>query len=335
MFNHILVPLDGSILAECVLPHLVSIARVGAPRVTLLRVLDPNSSIQGQPGFIDPFDWQLRKAEAETYVKDIALRLEGGSTGALPGEGVGARAVILEGRAAETIVEYSQNEQVDLILLSSHGQSGLSGWNVSSVVQKVILRARTSVMIVRAYQPASTGLGGLDYNRILLPLDGSARAEVVLPVAAAIARSLDGTLVAAHIVRQPEIPRRTPPTPEDLELAARLDERNRLEASGYLEELPSRLDARVETRLSVERNVIAALQRIAEQESAQLVILSAHGYSGEAQVPYGSVVTGFIAFGALPLLIIQDLPAEQLEPSPAEVAARESRWGLPQQHGKR
>ena len=76
-----------------------------------------------------------------------------------------------------------------LIILSSHGQSGLSEWNVSSVVQKIVLRARTSIMIVRAYQRIPPETAGLRYRRILVPLDGSQRAECVLPVAVTLARS--------------------------------------------------------------------------------------------------------------------------------------------------
>ncbi|HEX7974857.1 MAG TPA: universal stress protein, partial [Anaerolineales bacterium] len=201
MFDHILVPLDGSTLAECVLPHLLAIAKTGNPRITLLSVLDPFGAAN-RSKTVDPFDWQVRKAETEAYLKDQAARLSEAN--------LTIQVEILEGKAAESIVEYGRDQKVSLILLSSHGQSGISGWNVSSVVQKIILRAHTSVMIVRAYQPAPAGLAGMHYQRILLPLDGSQRAEIVLPVAEALARAHDATLLLAHVVRRPELPCRTP-----------------------------------------------------------------------------------------------------------------------------
>ena len=314
MFNHIIVPLDGSVLAECVLPHLRVIARGSSAEVTLLRVLDPaEAAPKSRP--VDPFDWQIQKAEAESYLKDISQRLQQA--------GLPVQVEVQEGRAAETIIDYAQARGADLLLMSSHGQSGLSGWNVSGVVQKIILRARTSVMIVRAYQAAKVELDKLNYQRILLPLDGSPRAEVVLPYALAIAQSSEADIIVTHIVRRPELPRRTPPSTEDLQLADQLTERNRQEASSYLEELKPRLGDRVETRLIIDENVSRTLYRQAEEEKIDLVILSAHGHSGETRWPYGSVVISFIAYGTTPLLVIQDVPAERIELSPAEAAARE------------
>jgi nucleotide-binding universal stress UspA family protein len=314
MFAHILAPLDGSTLAEIVLPHLVLLARINCSRISLIRVLDAQDG-QASLRPVDPFEWQMRKAEAETYLQQVAERLKV--------EEVEVESLVLEGRAAEIILEYAQEQQASLILLSSHGQSGLSGWNVSGVVQKIILRARTSVMVVRAYKASTYDLGGLHYERILLPLDGSARAEVAIPVAAALARDTKATLIAVHVVQKPVIPRRTPLDAEEVELSNAIVERNRVEATRYLEELTARLEGEVETRLMIEDAPIAALHRLVEQEDAQLVILGAHGYSGDTRWPFGSVVVSFIAYGTTPLLVIQDLPSEQIEPTLAEIVSRE------------
>jgi nucleotide-binding universal stress UspA family protein len=69
--------------------------------------------------------------------------------------------------------------------------------------------------------------------------------------------------------------------------------------------------------------VVSSLHTQVEQEQADLLILSAHGYGGETRWPYGSVVISFIAYGTTPLLVLQDLPQERIEPSPAEIAAKE------------
>nr|HMN29854.1 universal stress protein [Caldilineaceae bacterium] len=71
MFKHLLVPLDGSELAECVLPHTIAVARAFAARVTLLRVLPaPSHDIP-----VDIFDWQLHKTAANAYLDHVAARL--------------------------------------------------------------------------------------------------------------------------------------------------------------------------------------------------------------------------------------------------------------------
>jgi nucleotide-binding universal stress UspA family protein len=282
--------------------------------VTLIRVLDPETRLKdAQP--VDPFAWQMRKAEAESYLFEIANRLEK--------IGAPVETVLLEGRAAEAILDFANEHQASLILLSSHGESGLSGWNVSSVVQKIILRVRTSVMIVRAYASVPSDLEDLQYNKVLLPLDGSARAEVAIPVAVSIARETGATLLVGHVVQKPVIPRRTPMDAEDIELSNQLVERNRQAALLYMDELPTRLGIQVEKHLMIDDNPIAALHRLVEQENIQLVMLSAHGYSGETRWPFGSVVISFLAYGTTPILVVQDLPSEQIEPTLAEIVSRE------------
>jgi nucleotide-binding universal stress UspA family protein len=314
MLDHILVPLDGSPLAECVIPHTVALARAFDARVTLLQVLG-RTKATGRIQAIDPLEWHIRKAEAGSYLDEVATRLNEAN--------LGTDKVILEGRAAERIVEFAHNQNVSLIVLSSHGLSGLSGWNISGVVQKTILRACMPTMIVRAYQSVTRDLTALQYRRVLVPLDCSQRAECVLPLAIALARFHKSQLLLAHIVSRPELPRRAPLTQEDIELADHITERNQLEASRYLGLLQSRLSSDIHIRLSVNDNVASTLHNLVQQEDIDLVLLSAHGYSGETKWPYGSVALNFIAYGTTPLLIVQDLSQDELESTQAETAARE------------
>lgn len=316
MFEHILVPLDGSSLAECVLPHTVTLAQAFDAQVTLLRAVEHGRSA-GLTRAVDPLSWHIRKAEAEAYLDEVIDRLQE----------VDLRAdkALLEGQASDRIIEFAQDQDIDLIILSSHGASGLSGWNINSVVQKVILRAYMPVLIVRAYEPAISDLTGLCYRRLLVPLDGSQRAECVLPLATTLARSCGSQLLLAHIVSKPPVPRRAPLTQEESELVDRLTERNRLEAARYLEGVQSRLAADVQVRLLVGDNTTAMLHDLIAQEGIDLVLLSAHGYSGETKWPYGSVTLNFIAFGTTPLLIMQDLSRDELERTEAEMAAREQK----------
>ncbi len=314
MFKRILLPLDGSKLAECVLAHLVAIAGVSDSDVRLLRVLEPSlGSMRMQ--LIDPVDWQIRKAEAVSYLGGLAARLQDAD--------LHVSTEIREGKPAEQIIESARSWSADLILMSSHGQSGLSPWNVSSVVQHVILHSHCSVMIVRAYLPAGAEMTGLKYHKIFLPLDGSQRAEMPISFAEALVRKYGSELLVAHVVQEPELPRRTHPSQEDLLLVRQLTQRNREEAIIYLENLRSRLSAPIEAKLETSPKVSQSLHRIAEENQVDLTILSAHGSASDAHWPYGTVVVSFIVFGSTPLLILQDLPFDRLEPTKAEIAARE------------
>jgi nucleotide-binding universal stress UspA family protein len=314
MFAHVLIPLDGSSLAECVLPHGLAVARALGARATVLQVVEQVEAAGGTRA-IDPLEWHYSEAQAGAYLQEVAerLRLVG-----LPTD-----QVLLQGDPAERVIDHAQAEHADLILLSSHGRSGLSGWNVSSVVQKILARAYLSFLLIPAYHPATTEITALRYERILVPLDGSQRAECVLPLAGALAAHHASQVILAHVVRKPELPRRAPPSRDDQELANALTERNRLEASCYLEEVRSRLSMPAEVRLLVEDHVAATLQQLVLEEKVDLVLLSAHGYSGGTRWPYGSLATSFILYGSTPLLIIQDLPRQAIEPTAAELAARE------------
>jgi len=313
MFDPILVPLDGSQLAECVLHHIAAIARSFDAEITLLRVLEKNQASASVQLF-DLLNWQINKTQATLYLEKTKMRFQK--------SGLRVRATVLEGLVAEGITEYAQNKGMKLIVLSSHGRTGLTQWGLSSTSQKIILSAPTSVLIIRAHQQ-DTQDGELSaiplYQRILVPLDGSQRAENVLPIVTQLANFHMPQIHLVQVVQTPEMARQMPPAREDIDLSDRVVARNRDEAGRYLEQVKSRsylegLD--VQTHLVTSDNAAAELHRVAEQENIDLITLSAHGYSGNHQWPYGSMVNNFILYGKVPLLIVQDLPAKPESQSP-------------------
>jgi nucleotide-binding universal stress UspA family protein len=314
MHKRILVPLDGSPLAECVLPHVIALATLHDAPVTLLRVLEAREGGE-RSSFANPLDAHLDGVIADAYLAETADRLSR--------VGVLAEAVTLSGAAAEQIVAFARQNDVDLIVMSSHGKSGLSAWNVSSVTQKVASRASCSVMIVRAYVHPREGEELVPYRRVLVPLDGSQRAEWVLPAAISLAQAHDAQLVLAHIVRRAEMPHRLQSHQEDMRLVETLTGYQRRAAEAYLEDLRARLPVQVEVELLVRNDVATALRELAERRACDLVMLSAHGHSGSPCCTHGSVAAGLMAYGSTPLLIVQDLAGEQIEPLKAELAVRE------------
>jgi nucleotide-binding universal stress UspA family protein len=316
MFDPILVPLDGSLLAECVLPHVVAIARAFNARVILLRMLDKNQASEKAQLF-DLLNWQINKTGAKLYLDKVCTRLQK--------SGLRVETAVLEGLVAESITDYALSQGVKLIILSSHGRSGLSQWGISSVTQKTIFSAPTSVLIIRAHQPATRESIEWQYKRIMVPLDGSRRAENVLPMVTLLARSYHSRIHVVHVVKTPEMARQMPLSREDVELSDQIVARNREEAIRYLDQvrLHSSLDGMdVQTRLLTSDNAAAALHETSEKESIDMVALSAHGYSGNNQWPYGSMVNNFILYSKLPLLIVQDLPVKE-EPAMPDKTPRE------------
>jgi nucleotide-binding universal stress UspA family protein len=264
---------------------------------------------------VDPVDWSLRKTEAEAYLEKVAARLAQMR--------LQPYVHLLEGTAAERITEYARSEKADLILLSSHGQGGISPWEIGGVVSKVLHRSHTSALLVRAYQPCSEDLAAVRYREIVVPLDGSQRAEHALPVASALARYSSGRIRLAHVVPRPEMSARAPARPEDLEIESRVFERNREEAYRYLEQLQQKIAVASEVDIIQEGPVAVRLDELAHKREVDLVVLSAHGYSGQSRWRYGSITTTFLGYSAVPVMVLQDLAPEQIEPTRAELASKQ------------
>ncbi len=314
MINHILAPLDGSSLAECVLPHVVASAHAFGARVTLLRVLDEMITEGVVP--ISPVNWHLVRAKGERYLADVAQRLADA--------GCEVDTVLLEGKAAEEIISFADQNAVDMTILSSHGRSGLYRWNSSSVAQKVIFEAKSSVLIVRAYRAADAAMHEFRYGKILVPLDCSRRAECVLPFATMLAGYGEGTLLLAHVVVPPQLPRRAPLTEHERALVAEVVELNIETAESYLQETNASLSVNSEIRLLSEHDAAGALHDLVDAEEPDLVVICAHGHTGARRWPFASLALNLIVYGSTPLLVVQDLPADEQHTSWAS-AAKESK----------
>jgi nucleotide-binding universal stress UspA family protein len=204
-------------------------------------------------------------------------------------------------------------------MLSSHGQGGLSSWNISSVAQKIIDRAMRSFMLVPAYRYLKESVKEIQYRRIVVPLDGSRRAEFVLPIACRLAAEHGAELVLVHAISPPVVIQRHTLTPEEETAVEKITERNRVKAERYLEQMAAQSGSGAVTRLISGSNTVDSLLEFVQNNEVDLVVMSAHGSSGETVRPHGSVVTSFIAYSSIPLLLIQDLSQDQIRPTQAEL----------------
>jgi nucleotide-binding universal stress UspA family protein len=147
MYQHVMVPLDGSELAECVLPHVRAIA-VGCSvvKVTLVRVVEP-LLIRGSVGVrISPEEKErLEKQsmdEAKDYLDQIAKSLKE--------SGVAAESEVLSGDVVSKLVDYANMNEVDLVIISTHGRSGVSRWVWGSVTDRILRAVCVPVTMVRS-----------------------------------------------------------------------------------------------------------------------------------------------------------------------------------------
>jgi len=339
MFNRILVPLDGSTLAERAIPHAEQFARIFGASIILLQVLEP-TSYHENPKAVDPLSWQIRKAEADMYMQGIALRILENLGEKSPNREEGKKSrvdySIREGKTAENIVDFAHTENIDLLVISTHGSGGLSRWNISSVTQKVINLIYLPVLIVRAYNPSHKDESINRYRRILLPIDSSRRAECSLSAGIELARGVMSTgipsdhpddeskLVLAAVIRPPELPIPEPFPVEIGQLSEQLLQVSRQAVDKYLYEMKERLPVNCDTCVVESTSVASAIQELANQEDIDMVVLCAHGYSGQVTWPYGTVARNYIEHGTKPVLVVQDVPRSQVRPTAAELAAEKS-----------
>jgi len=148
MYQKILVPLDGSELAECVLPHVETIAQgCGVKEVTFLRTVEPFDIPAGGDGGVFNVE-QIREIEAETkreaeaYLSGVAAKAQYGAAN--------TSTVLLDGKADESIAEYADKNDFDLIIIATHGRSGISRWVWGSVADRTLRSVCMPVLMVRA-----------------------------------------------------------------------------------------------------------------------------------------------------------------------------------------
>jgi nucleotide-binding universal stress UspA family protein len=142
MYKKILVPLDGSALAERALNHAVEIARGTGAELILLEVVTPPLAAVPEAGFTEEIrSVQEVAAQSKAYLNMLASRATR--------EGVRVRIVILEGAADGAILGYAHEEDVDIIVMSTHGRTGLSRALMGSIAEKVMLTTKRPVMLVK------------------------------------------------------------------------------------------------------------------------------------------------------------------------------------------
>ena len=147
MYQHILVPLDGSELAECVLPHAKTIAEgCNVVQVTLVRVIEPLHIRGGIEVRIPPEERQ----RLEEHSTDNAREYLDQIVKSLKDEGIAAQSEVLHGDVVGKLVEYADENGVDLIVIATHGRSGVSRWVWGSVTDRVLRSASVPVLMVRA-----------------------------------------------------------------------------------------------------------------------------------------------------------------------------------------
>ncbi len=296
MIRHLLVPLDGSSLAEAVLPAAAALAeRLGA-QVTLLHVME-----RGAPATIHGERHLTEVGDAERYLVEVERRL------ALRDRAVGRHVhQPKEGDVARAIVQHAEELRVDLIVLSTHGRGGLRELVLGSIAQRVLQPGAAPILLIHP-----TGSAPLPFacRTIFVPLDGTAAHEPALDAAVELARPLRARLQLVIVVPTPAtLTGGTAAAGVMLPLAtnALLDLATE-GATEYVRRQVERLRASgLEASAEVRRGEPAAnLVEAAERAGADLITMASHGRVGLEAFWEGSVSAKVVARFGRPVLLVR------------------------------
>ncbi len=155
MYSKVLVPLDGSELAECVLPHLETILDgCGVKQIVFVRVVEPVSLpvgtfTDGSAVFTEDDAKRTREnidarneAEAREYLESVVKRYKS--------RGLELDTALLKGKAADELIDYIKESDADLTIIASHGRSGIGRWIYGSVAERLLRSVCIPILMVRA-----------------------------------------------------------------------------------------------------------------------------------------------------------------------------------------
>jgi nucleotide-binding universal stress UspA family protein len=287
------------------MPHAVALARAFGARLTVVHALEPPHE-RPETTPTDPLEWELQRAEARRHLaavesEHVAADLSVGTE-------------LLEGRPAEEIRDWVSSHGVDLTVLGSHGASGWTEWSLASTARKLIEGISGSVLLVPAWSLQEPPKREVSYDRILVPLDGSPRAESALPPALSVARAHGSELFLLHIVPRPERSCPCPLDGEEHDLDQQLVARNSRAAEIYLEGVRKHVEGdgvRVRTLVTVDGDVRAEILRRIAEDHVDLVVFSGHGRGGRAELPLGSVASFLLEHATAPLLVVRERTADR------------------------
>lgn len=281
MPSHIVIPLDGSLLAETILPHALTLARAISARVTLLRVISPTSSL-GTMSITLPENWfDEEMAWSQEYLSRIARRWTNG------GE-IRVHTEVLEGDPATEIITYARKEHdVTLIAMATHGWSGGHRWIVGSVTTKVAHALPTSLLLLHPHGKEHVPMTPVSYRAILVPLDGSRVAEQVLDEAKRLAWETKATLFLFPL----------PPVSQEYV------------ASDYLEQKAVELRAQAFQVVKLEdgEHPVEEILHIGIglQNQAGLVAMASHGYDDRMHSLVRNILEKFLLHAEVPILLVR------------------------------
>ena len=287
MWEKILVPLDGSDLAELALPYAQELAAAFNSEVVLLHVSEP----------AEKEHLHMHQLYMEKVAGQMTKHIEKVSP------------LVVSGKPAEEIVSYTKKNNIGLIIMASHGRSGIMPWATGGIASKVLHVTGVPVLLIKATKPRRQTAEKRLISRILLPLDGSEAGEAVIPHIKELKSRLGAEVTLLEVV----------PAGRHIRTVGGLDhilypeqqvEAFKAEAREYLDKVAKRLqkskgEVKVEIRVG---DVAREIMKFSEENDVSLIAISSHGHSGMTKWVFGSTAQKVIQTSNIPVLAVRAAP---------------------------
>jgi len=321
VFKVIMAPTDGSELERTALAQAVRLAKRFDAELHLVRVetppvpVDPASS----PGVLEITEQTIAEARQARVEKLQALGAECRALGEIR-----VITAFEDGIVGQTLVDYGKRLKADLIVMSSHSHGGLKRVALGSVTDYLIRRADIPVLVVKPSASPADGDASRIFNRILVPLDGSALAEQILPLVAALGTRLNATVSLVYVltpltysqkeIMQPGLPW----WDEDIAIA-----------KAYLtdaEDQLRRAGLSVTKEVVLAEDISAAILDYGLRMRADLIALATNGAGGISRLLFGGVADEITRKSAISLLVFHP---GHITPRPGNTTGKEANTHLP------
>ncbi|MFC1967286.1 universal stress protein [Chloroflexota bacterium] len=278
MFENIVVPLDRSKLAEIALPYAEELAARMGSDVVLLTCVESEEAREMEKYYL--YITRIKNATKRHAQKYIQREEE---------KAVNVTIATQPGDPAEGILEYAGKSSFPLIVMASHGKSGISRWAVGSVADKVVRDGDSHlVMLIRANETHSDIREKRLLKKGLVPLDGSFRSEAVLPYITNIAYKAEMDLTILRVVPETD--------------------QAKTDAEAYLKNICEKITDIADINLDYKVGVGPVAETIidlADEMTVDLVAMSTRGMNRKNPLSLGSVAQKVFLGGNTPLLLIK------------------------------
>ena len=295
----VLVPLDGSSLAEQAIPVAVSLAKPTGAKLHFATVEPPLSIMvmtsPEEAGAPAPALSELRqqfRAQLRAY---LASKAEAVRTA----HGVQVTTRVLPGHSAPALAAYADAHEVDLIVMTTHGRGGISRFWLGSVADQLLRRTAVPVLLLRP--GPHEGSSPPQFHTVLVALDGSAQSEAAIGPALTLAGTTPGSRVVLARIIEPALSLVGP----------EYEEMERQDATGRLEHLAHRLrlhGVAATAQVAVGPGIAAGIHRLASRERADLIVIGTHGSRGVERLLLGSVADKVVRGATQPVLVVPRRP---------------------------